>query len=90
MGKGSSTKVNETQGFLTLGQSNWTICSLLNLLEKRLRCRLRTCGVARKTWTSHLLPGSDIEEYLRILVKWAQHSPQQGRFLISMEIPEAA
>ena len=30
MGKGSSPKVNQTQGFLTLGQSNWTICSLLN------------------------------------------------------------
>ena len=30
LGKGNSPKVNETQGFLTLGQSNWTICSLLN------------------------------------------------------------
>ena len=30
MGKGNSSKVNETQGFLTLGHSNWTICSLLN------------------------------------------------------------
>ena len=28
MGKGKSPKVNETQGFLTLGHSNWTICSL--------------------------------------------------------------
>ena len=30
MRKGNSPKVNETQGLLTLGQSNWTICSLLN------------------------------------------------------------
>ena len=30
MGKGNSCKVNETQGFLTLRGSNWTICSLLN------------------------------------------------------------
>ena len=30
MGKGNSSKVNETQGFLTLGHSNWIICSLLS------------------------------------------------------------
>ena len=29
-GHGNSRKVNETQGFLTLGHSNWTICSLLS------------------------------------------------------------
>ena len=29
MGKGIPPKVNETQGFLTLGHSNWTICSLI-------------------------------------------------------------
>ena len=29
-GKGNHPKVNETQGFLTLGHSNWIICSLLN------------------------------------------------------------
>ena len=28
--KRNSLKVDETQGFLTLGHSNWTICSLLN------------------------------------------------------------
>ena len=30
MEKENSSKMNETQGFLTLGNSNWTICSLLN------------------------------------------------------------
>ena len=30
MGKGNSSKVNETQGFVTLGHSNWAIYSLLN------------------------------------------------------------
>ena len=30
MGKGNSSKVNVTQGFVTLGHSNWAICSLLN------------------------------------------------------------
>ena len=30
MGKGNSSKVDETNEFLTLGHSNWTICSLLN------------------------------------------------------------
>ena len=30
MGKGIHSKVNETQGFLYLGHSNWTICSLLS------------------------------------------------------------
>ena len=29
-GKGNSSKLNETQVFLTLGYSNWTICSLFN------------------------------------------------------------
>ena len=29
-GKRNHPKVNETQGFLTLGHSNWTICSLLS------------------------------------------------------------
>ena len=29
-GKGNHPKVNETQGFLYLGHSNWTICSLLS------------------------------------------------------------
>ena len=29
-GKGNHSKVNETQWFLTLGHSNWTICSLLS------------------------------------------------------------
>ena len=28
--KGIPPKVNETQGFLTLGRSNWTICSLFS------------------------------------------------------------
>ena len=28
--KENSSKLNEMQGFLTLGHSNWTICSLLN------------------------------------------------------------
>ena len=30
MGKWNSPKVNETQGFLTFGHSNWAIYSLLN------------------------------------------------------------
>ena len=30
MGKRNSPKVNEIQGFLTLGHSNWTICRLLS------------------------------------------------------------
>ena len=30
IGKRELPKVNDTQGFLTLGQSNWTICSLFN------------------------------------------------------------
>ena len=30
IGKGNSSKVNETQGFLTLGYSNWTICNQLS------------------------------------------------------------
>ena len=30
MGKGNYPMVNETQGFVTLGYSNWTICSLLS------------------------------------------------------------
>ena len=29
-GKGNHPKVNEIQGFLYLGHSNWTICSLLS------------------------------------------------------------
>ena len=29
IGKGNEPKMNETKGFLTLGYSNWTICSLL-------------------------------------------------------------
>ena len=28
--KWNFSKVDETQGFLTLGHSNWTTCSLLN------------------------------------------------------------
>ena len=31
MGKGNSAKLDEIQGFQCLGQSNWTICSLLSL-----------------------------------------------------------
>ena len=30
IGKGNSPKVNETQGFLSLGHSRWTTCGLLN------------------------------------------------------------
>ena len=30
IGKGNSLKVNDSKQFLTLGHSNWTICSLLN------------------------------------------------------------
>ena len=30
MGKGNSSKVDDTKGLLTLGHSNWTIYSLLN------------------------------------------------------------
>ena len=35
MGKGNSSKVNETQGFMTLWHSNWTICSLLNWFRSK-------------------------------------------------------
>ena len=30
IGKWISSKVDDTKGFLTLGYSNWTICSMLN------------------------------------------------------------
>ena len=30
MGKGNSSKVDETKMCMTMGHSNWTICSLLN------------------------------------------------------------
>ena len=30
IGKGMSSKMDNTKGFLTLGYSNWTVCSLLN------------------------------------------------------------
>ena len=30
MGKGNSSKVNDTKGFLTLRHSNWTICNLFS------------------------------------------------------------
>ena len=37
MGKGNSSKVNETQGFLNLGHSSWPIWSLLNRERKEER-----------------------------------------------------
>ena len=41
MGKWNSPNLSETQGFECLGNSNWTICSLLSLnLFKMLLCNL--------------------------------------------------
>ena len=39
MGKGNSSKVDETKNFLTLGHSNWTICSLLNCFCSKIFSR---------------------------------------------------
>ena len=42
MGKGMFTKINKTQGFLTLGHLNYTIC-IVNLLLLKIKFTLPTC-----------------------------------------------
>ena len=67
--KGIHPKMDEPQGFLYLGHSNWTICSLLSWF-----CSLNFPTSSSSYWGAHfLLPQRGENEKKGITQKWMRH-----------------